>query len=84
MDWAAAAGQQPGDGTSASSAYVWPTEETTVGDWAILDTLGVGAFGRVVLAQRASGELAAIKMLPRGARVRAADPPSPSDVLVQS
>ena len=71
MDWAAS-GQQPGDAAATSSGYVWPAEETTVGDWVILDTLGVGAFGRVVLAQRAPGELAAIKLLPRGARVRAA------------
>lgn len=70
MDWAAS-GQQPGDAAATSSGYVWPAEETTVGDWVILDTLGVGAFGRVVLAQRAPGELAAIKLLPRGARVRA-------------
>lgn len=70
MDWAAS-GKQPGDAATTSSGYVWPTEETTVGDWVILDTLGVGAFGRVVLAQRAPGELAAIKLLPRGARVRA-------------
>ncbi|PRW33203.1 Serine threonine- kinase SAPK1 [Chlorella sorokiniana] len=71
MDWAAATGQRPTETTAASGGgYVWPSEETTVGDWAILETLGVGAFGRVVLAQRGSGELAAIKMLPRGPRVR--------------
>lgn len=48
-------------------------EETVVGDWAILRVLGKGSFGRVVLAQRRStGELAAIKLLPRGPLVRAA------------
>lgn len=46
-------------------------EEAVVGGYRVIRTLGRGAFGRVLLGQRDDGELAAIKMLPRGDRVRA-------------
>lgn len=42
-----------------------------VGDYSIVRELGRGTFGRVVLVQhRLTGELAAIKLLPRGVLVR--------------
>jgi serine/threonine protein kinase len=41
-------------------------EEHKIGDYTVLKTLGVGTFGRVVLAAAPSGQLAAIKLLPRG------------------
>lgn len=47
-------------------------EEAVVGGYRVIRTLGRGAFGVVLLGQRDDGELAAIKMLPRGDRVRAA------------
>lgn len=46
--------------------------ETTVGNFKVVKTLGVGSFGRVVLAEGPNGERAAIKLLPRGHYVRAA------------
>ncbi|KAI3431793.1 hypothetical protein D9Q98_010546 [Chlorella vulgaris] len=45
-------------------------EEHRIGDYTVLKTLGVGTFGRVVLAAAPSGQLAAIKLLPRGHYVR--------------
>jgi serine/threonine protein kinase len=45
--------------------------ETTVGSFKVVKTLGVGSFGRVVLAEGPGGERAAIKLLPRGHYVRA-------------
>jgi len=44
--------------------------EQVVGSYTVLQQLGAGSFGKVVLAQRAGGELAAIKLLPRGYYVR--------------
>lgn len=65
---------QPAAGAQSHS----DAEETQIGDYRVLRTLGRGAFGRVVFAQRADGELAAIKLLPRGERVRSlAGPPPP-------
>lgn len=55
----------------AASSQQHEDEEAMVGAYRVLRTLGRGAFGRVVLGQRADGALAAIKLLPRGDRVRA-------------